>query len=327
MKTKLYTFFAIIILFISFNNNIVQSSPNTTISSPNTTIPEDPIEKARREAREARLATTTPTTVPSLNNLEIYPDDIGYMTWYEALEAVKLLGNGWRLPTKDELNLMYINKDAIGNFRSDYYYTSSVSKDPYGSEIPNVWAQSFGVEDGVEGLQNLFGTSNVYPFCIRPVRTLEPLYDPKVPVTTSTPVDSPSWISTQFSIIRKNQMQLTTIIISFTLIILSIVYVFYKRIQHNNDFKFMQFEHNAELDKYKVYELSKTQMDQDYDVKLKQVEYDKSIKDRDFMMTVTKEERDYMLKQRELDIKEHKNSNQLMDVIEQNKDVQFRIKK
>jgi hypothetical protein len=33
-----------------------------------------------------------------------------------------------------------------------------------------------------------------------------------------------------------------------------------------------------------------------------------------------------MLRQRELDIKEHKNSNQLMDVIKENKDVQFRIK-
>jgi hypothetical protein len=319
MKTKLYTFFLLIILFISFNNNIVQAT------SPTTTL--DPWDQVVNDILNPKTTTTTPTTVPSLNNLEIYPNNIGYMTWYEALEAVKLLGNGWRLPTRDELNLMYINKDTIGNFGFDYYCTSSVSKDPYGSEIPLVWAQSFGVEDGVEGLQNQFGTSSIRTYYIRPVRTLEPLYNPKVPITTSTTVDSPSWISTQFSIIRKNQMQLTTIIISFTLIILSIVYVFYKRIQHNNDFKFMQFEHNAELDKYKVYELSKTQMDQDYDVKLKQVEYDKSIKDRDFMMTVTKEERDYMLKQRELDIREQKNPNQLMDVIEQNKDVQFRIKK
>ena len=45
------------------------------------------------------------------------------------------------------------------------------------------------------------------------------------------------------------------------------------------------------------------------------------------MMTVTKEERDFMLKQRELEIKERQNQNQLMNIIEENKDVQLRIKK
>lgn len=327
MKKKLYISLLLTILFISFNNNIVQAT------SPTTTL--DPWD----QAFEAELFGTTATTIPSLNNLEIYPDDIGPMTWYEALEAVKLLGNGWRLPTKDELNLMYINKDAIGNFYFRYYCSSYVFKD-VSVERNIFWAQFFGAKDDVKG--NNFSTSSSNTYYIRPVRALDPLYNPKVPnritiynglvykenlLTTSTSVDSPSWISTQFSIIRKNQMQLTTVIISFTLIILTVIYIFYKRNQNIYNFKLMQFKHDAELDKYKVYELSKTQMDQDYDVKLKQVEYDKSIKDRDFMMTVTKEERDYMLKQRELDIKEHKNPNQLMDVIEQNKDVQFRIKK
>jgi hypothetical protein len=180
------------------------------------------------------------------------------------------------------------------------------------------WDQAFEAE--------LFGTTTTTTVST----SLESIYDPghaRVSTTPFTSVSSPSPISNLFSAIRKNQMQSISVIISFTLIILTVIYIFYKRNQNIYNFKLMQFKHNAELDKYKVYELSKTQMDQDYDVKLKQVEYDKSVKDRDFMMTVTKEERDYMLKQRELDIKEHKNPNQLMDVIEQNKDVQFRIKK
>ena len=83
----------------------------------------------------------------------------------------------------------------------------------------------------------------------------------------------------------------------------------------------MQFE----LEKYKVLEFSKDQLDKDYDIKLKQIEYDKAIENRDFMFNVAKEDRDYMLKMRQIEMKERQN--QLMDVIEQNKDVQFRIKK
>ncbi len=38
-------------------------------------------------------------------NLEVYTTDLkGYYSWDEAVKAVISLGNGWRLPTKDELN-------------------------------------------------------------------------------------------------------------------------------------------------------------------------------------------------------------------------------
>ena len=40
------------------------------------------------------------------------------MTWYDAKKACANLGNGWRLPTKDELILLLKNKDKIGGFAS-----------------------------------------------------------------------------------------------------------------------------------------------------------------------------------------------------------------
>jgi hypothetical protein len=46
-------------------------------------------------------------------NLEI-SDDLGFMNWHEAVEVCKKLGKGWRLPTKDELNFLYENKEEIG---------------------------------------------------------------------------------------------------------------------------------------------------------------------------------------------------------------------
>lgn len=38
------------------------------------------------------------------------------MTWKDAVEACANLGNGWRLPTLDELEIIYENKDKIGGF-------------------------------------------------------------------------------------------------------------------------------------------------------------------------------------------------------------------
>ena len=46
------------------------------------------------------------------------------MGWYYAEQAITNLGNGWRLPTIDELNLMYLNRDKIGGFDKYYYWSS-----------------------------------------------------------------------------------------------------------------------------------------------------------------------------------------------------------
>jgi len=58
------------------------------------------------------------------------------MNWADAKKACEGLGEGWRLPTKDELNSMYINRNEIGGFTSGAYWSSS--------EIPPFgWIQYF----------------------------------------------------------------------------------------------------------------------------------------------------------------------------------------
>ena len=47
------------------------------------------------------------------------------MKWDEAKAAVTKLGDGWGLPTKDELNVLYQNKDKIGGFASSTYWSST----------------------------------------------------------------------------------------------------------------------------------------------------------------------------------------------------------
>ncbi len=63
-----------------------------------------------------------------IGNLEVAQNDFPKtMNWNDANSACEGLGNGWRLPTKDELNLMYLNKDKIGGFADDLYWSSTVS--------------------------------------------------------------------------------------------------------------------------------------------------------------------------------------------------------
>ena len=47
------------------------------------------------------------------------------MNFMDAKNACSALGNPWRLPTKDELNTLYHNKNLIGGFTSFQYWSST----------------------------------------------------------------------------------------------------------------------------------------------------------------------------------------------------------
>ena len=49
------------------------------------------------------------------------------MNWDEASQACKDIGNGWRLPTKLELEVMYkeLYKKGVGNFKVSDYWSST----------------------------------------------------------------------------------------------------------------------------------------------------------------------------------------------------------
>lgn len=65
-----------------------------------------------------------------IDNLEIVSHDFpAKMTWNEAKKACAALGDSWRLPTKGELNELYIQKNEIGGFAIDYYWSSSEVND------------------------------------------------------------------------------------------------------------------------------------------------------------------------------------------------------
>jgi hypothetical protein len=84
------------------------------------------------------------------------------MKWEDALKACNDLGEGWRLPTKDELNELYKNKDKIGGFATSTLssYWSSTE-----SGLRFAWLQYFSY-----GTQK--SANKLYILPIRAVRSL-----------------------------------------------------------------------------------------------------------------------------------------------------------
>ena len=67
-----------------------------------------------------------------IENIEVAEKDFPKtMNWEDAKKACEALGNGWRLPTMEELKLICHNKFAIGNIVEDWnlnqYWTSTKS--------------------------------------------------------------------------------------------------------------------------------------------------------------------------------------------------------
>ena len=89
----------------------------------------------------------------------VHPTELGKMTWEEAKKACASLGKGWRLPTRVELLLMYENKDVVGGFANNYYW-SSTEFDNF-----NAWLQDF-----YYGIQLTTNKTNTY--YVRAVKTI-----------------------------------------------------------------------------------------------------------------------------------------------------------
>ena len=68
---------------------------------------------------------------------EVYPEDLGEHNWKNAKKVCKNLGNGWRLPTREELHLIWLNKENIGGFAAAYYWSSGEGN------FYNAWYQAF----------------------------------------------------------------------------------------------------------------------------------------------------------------------------------------
>ena len=91
---------------------------------------------------------------------EVMTEDLGKMNWDAAMKACADLGDGWRLPNRLELLLMYNNQDELGGFALFNYWSSTECV------FSSAWAQFFG--DGAQDFSGKLDGNYV-----RAVRTIK----------------------------------------------------------------------------------------------------------------------------------------------------------
>ena len=89
---------------------------------------------------------------------EVMSNDLeGEYTLKEALEAAWKIE--YRLPTREELNIMYENRDKIGNLKKETYWSSTEY------DTINAWLQYFG-----NGYKYFFNKNYLYRVrCVRDI--------------------------------------------------------------------------------------------------------------------------------------------------------------
>ena len=116
------------------------------------------------KAKEEMLKTYGGVIVSQQNDhgLVASTKDLEKNNWDDAIKAcaeLELNGhNDWRLPTKEELKLLYEKNDKIGSFANEWYWSSTKQFSR------NAWAQNF-----YNGAQNHSSKSNIIP--VRAVRS------------------------------------------------------------------------------------------------------------------------------------------------------------
>jgi hypothetical protein len=84
-----------------------------------------------------------------IGNLSIAENDFpNVMDFEDAKIVCSNLGDGWRLPTKSELNILFQNQKIIGGFTTNSYWSSSTNYFIY------VWSQWFYNGDQTNGEKN-----------------------------------------------------------------------------------------------------------------------------------------------------------------------------
>ena len=85
------------------------------------------------EAQAANYVYDTPLTATIFTATEVTT-----LVWQDAVKAASSYGPGWHLPTKDELNQLYLQRSVVGGFNESSYYWSSTENGSRGA-----WLQNF----------------------------------------------------------------------------------------------------------------------------------------------------------------------------------------
>ena len=107
-----------------------------------------------------------------IDRLEIWPRDLGMMTWDEAKVEVAKLGPGWRLPTVDEFKeILYPNESKIPKIRSNKFQTPAYWSS---TEYDNYYVWYFNFYNGYAYTYNKYNT--YYVRAVRDVDAIDQLF-------------------------------------------------------------------------------------------------------------------------------------------------------
>jgi predicted small secreted protein len=120
---------------------------------------EEEFQEKKRLEEEKRIEERSTIKI---GDLEVMTEDLGEMNWDDAKKACADLGDGWRLPTKDELNVLYETRDKIGGSYDGYW--SSTEFNGYGDNDDYHW---FSYSDG----EQYFSIKDA-PLFVRAVRSI-----------------------------------------------------------------------------------------------------------------------------------------------------------
>ena len=115
----------------------------------------------------------------TIDNLDIYNRDLGIFNYNDAVKKCNELGDGWRLPTSEELRKIADNIGSINNLNTDFksYTKPAGNYNNYDFNGSNYWGKDFKfiiLRKDVIGFGKVFdvmkGFSDLYYKSVRPVR-------------------------------------------------------------------------------------------------------------------------------------------------------------
>jgi hypothetical protein len=133
MKSNFLFFFIILILFSCSSNikNDLHDEKSTLPEKSNIII--DTIKKAQVNdtIRKGISKANKSIEFITIDQLDIATKDLGFFDSKQADIACQKLGDGWRLPNEDELNVIYEQNDKLGTFKTNYYLGLGYEPDAY----------------------------------------------------------------------------------------------------------------------------------------------------------------------------------------------------
>lgn len=93
-------------------------------------------------------------------SIELYYKDLGKLNWFDAIKHCEQLGNGWQMPDKNQLQLVYkeFYKKGLCDMCNEFYWTGEQFNTQY------AWSQNF--DSGVQHSYTKFHKNNVRPIRI-----------------------------------------------------------------------------------------------------------------------------------------------------------------